>query len=339
MINVYIVSGFLGAGKTTLIQEMLKGMKDVMLLENEFGEVGVDASFFEDSLQVREINNGCICCSLRGDFKDALDDIRSYGVSNLIIEPSGVGKLSDIMPSVLGEKDMRLVSHVCVVDVKTAVKYHKNFKEFFDDQVIAANAIVLSHLDVADEETVNRALEVVQMLNDEVEINTKPISEYEHSELMDFLVRNVTYCSECVEFDSEEGCSCGIFSHHDHDHGEEEEHHHHHHDHDHEEGEEHHHEHHHHHHDDDEDEPFDALAFRPTRKYTEEEVRSMLDQLDESVIRCKGYVLGEGKTIYFNYVLDEANVFTGTDREEGLIVIIGTELDEEKWEKVFAVND
>ncbi|MBR3168584.1 MAG: GTP-binding protein [Erysipelotrichaceae bacterium] len=351
MINVYVISGFLGAGKTTLIQEILKSgiLKKPMLIENEFGEVGVDSAFFDGNLQVREINNGCICCSLKGDFKDALEEIKKYEVTDLIIEPSGVGKLSDILPSILSEKDMRLVSHACVVDVKTAVKYHKNFKEYFDDQVVMANAIVLSHLDAADEETANAALQIVQMLNDEVEVNTKPIREYSGLELMDFLIKNVSPCSECEELD--EHGHCPHDHHHDHDHDHEEHEHHHHHDHDeddheheehdHEEHEHHHehHHHHHHHHDDDEDEPFDSCAFHTSRIYTRSELEQALAQLDDSVLRAKGYVLSEEGTLYFNCLLHETNIFVGKPQQEGLIVVIGTELDEEHWEKVFLVNE
>ena len=316
MINVYIVSGFLGAGKTTLIQKMLSGMKDVMLIENEFGEVGVDASFFDNNLKVTEINNGCICCSLKGDFKDALEQIRAYKVSNLIIEPSGVGKLSDIMPVVLKEDDMRLVSHCCVVDVRTARKFHKNFKEYFDDQVIMANAVLLSHLDIANEKQVEEAIEIIKDLNDEVEINTKDVNEMNYEELLDFMVKNVNICPECLM--GEECCCC----HHEHEHD--------HHDHEHEC----HHEHHHHHHDD----PFEAISFKTDRLYTIDEVKEMMHQLDDSIIRCKGYVLSDEGTIYFNYVLDEETIFLGNKQEEGLIVLIGTELDSNKWTEVFKIH-
>ena len=153
MINVYIVSGFLGAGKTTFIQKLLKEKKFVkpILLENEFGEIGVDGAFFDSALNIKEINNGCICCSLQGDFEKALEEIEDLGVSDLIIEPSGVGKLSEILNVVAADDDFRIVSHICIVDVKTCHKYHKNFKEYFDDQVKAANAVILSHVDLADE--------------------------------------------------------------------------------------------------------------------------------------------------------------------------------------------
>ena len=190
MINVYIISGFLGAGKTTFIQKLLseKKFKKVMLLENEFGEVGVDGAFFDSALNVKEINNGCICCSLRGDFESALEEIESMDVTDLLIEPSGVGKLSDILNVVHEDDDFRVVSHICIVDVKTCKKYHKNFKDYFDDQVKAANAIVLSHLDVADEDKVIEAKEIVKSINDDVVILDKQMTDYSIDELMDLIV-------------------------------------------------------------------------------------------------------------------------------------------------------
>ncbi|MBQ5804228.1 MAG: GTP-binding protein, partial [Erysipelotrichaceae bacterium] len=127
------------------MQKLLKEKKfdKVMLLENEFGEVGVDSAFFDSSLKIREINNGCICCSLQGDFEDALEEIEDMGVTDLLIEPSGVGKLSEIINVIRRDDDFRIVSHICIVDVKTCRKYHQNFKEYFDDQVKSANAIIL----------------------------------------------------------------------------------------------------------------------------------------------------------------------------------------------------
>ena len=179
MINVYIISGFLGSGKTTFIQKLLseKKFEKVMLLENEFGEVGVDGSFFDSKLNVKEINNGCICCSLQGDFADALEEIEDMGVSDLIIEPSGVGKLSEIISVVKEDPDFRIVSHICIVDVKTCRKYHINFKEYFNDQVACANAIILSHTDVADEATINGAIDIVKELNHDATIVSRPINE------------------------------------------------------------------------------------------------------------------------------------------------------------------
>ncbi|MBQ2509376.1 MAG: hypothetical protein II529_01000, partial [Erysipelotrichaceae bacterium] len=255
MINVYIVSGFLGAGKTTFIQKLLKEKKfeKVMLLENEFGEVGVDGAFFDSSLNIKEINNGCICCSLQGDFEDALEEIEEMGVSDLLIEPSGVGKLSEIINVVKGDPDFRIVSHICIVDVKTCRKYHLNFKEYFDDQVRSANAIVLSHVDVADQETVDAAVTIVRELNEEAELITRPLDEYTIEELLNIIVSGGDILPEVDE---------------------EHEHHHHHHDDDEDEEHEHHHHHghhHHHHHDDDDDEIFKNQILEPTHVFTRKE--------------------------------------------------------------------
>ena len=327
MINVYIISGFLGAGKTTFIQKLLREKKfeKVMLLENEFGEVGVDSAFFEKGLSIKEINNGCICCSLQGDFADALEEIEDMGVSDLIVEPSGVGKLSEIISTIAEDDDFRIVSHICVVDVKTCLKYHRNFKEYFDDQVVSANAIVLSHLDVATEEEVSKAIEMIEEINDEAEITDRPLEDYPIEELLDIIVQGGEICPECVE---EHHCHC----HHHDDEDEEHEHHHHHDDDD--EEEEHHHHHHHHHHDD-EDEPFLNVIYRPSHVFSKAELEEILSGMDEDIIRVKGYVNGEEGTLYFNYVLREYHVFYGEKREDTLVSVIGTVLDEEKLKEVF----
>ena len=322
MINVYIVSGFLGAGKTTFIQKLLSEKKfdKVMLLENEFGEVGVDGAFFDKSLNIKEINNGCICCSLQGDFEDALEEIEGMGVSDLIIEPSGVGKLSEIINVIRGDDDFRIVSHICIVDVKTCRKYHVNFKEYFNDQVKAANAIILSHTDVADEETIKQAIEIVKELNEEAIIVDRPIEKMSIEQLLDVIVSGGDILPEV---DEEE-------EHHHHDHDHEHEHHH---DHDHEH---HHHDHHHHHHDDDdEDEPFKNLILRPEHRFTKAELEEIFTKIPEDIIRIKGYVLGESETLYFNYVLNEYNIFSGSDKDEALVSIIGTQIDHELFEELF----
>ena len=321
MINVYIVSGFLGAGKTTFIQKLLSEKKfdKVMLLENEFGEVGVDGAFFDKSLNIKEINNGCICCSLQGDFEDALEEIEGMGVSDLIIEPSGVGKLSEIINVIRGDDDFRIVSHICIVDVKTCRKYHVNFKEYFNDQVKAANAIILSHTDVADEETVRQAIEIVKELNEEAIIVDRPIEKMSIEQLLDVIVSGGDILPEV---DEEE-------EHHHHDHDHEHEHHH---DHDHEH---HHHDHHHHHDDDDEDEPFKNLILRPEHRFTKAELEEIFTKIPEDIIRIKGYVLGESETLYFNYVLNEYNIFSGSDKDEALVSIIGTQIDHELFEELF----
>ena len=325
MINVYIVSGFLGAGKTTFIQKLLSEKKfdKVMLLENEFGEVGVDGAFFDKSLNIKEINNGCICCSLQGDFEDALEEIEEMGVSDLIIEPSGVGKLSEIINVIRGDDDFRIVSHICIVDVKTCRKYHANFKEYFNDQVKAANAIILSHTDVADEETVKQAIEIVRELNDHAIVVDRPIEQMSIEELLNVIVSGGDILPEVDEEEHHH--------HHDHDHDHDHEHHH---DHDHEHHHDHDH-HHHHHDDDDEDEPFKNLILRPEYKFTKAELEEIFTKIPEDIIRIKGYVLGENETLYFNYVLNEYNIFEGSDRDEALVSIIGTEIDHELFEELF----
>ena len=317
MINVYIVSGFLGAGKTTFIQKLLSEKKfdKVMLLENEFGEVGVDGAFFDKSLNIKEINNGCICCSLQGDFEDALEEIEGMGVSDLIIEPSGVGKLSEIINVIRGDDDFRIVSHICIVDVKTCRKYHVNFKEYFNDQVKAANAIILSHTDVADEETIKQAIDIVKELNEEAIIVDRPIEKMSIEQLLDVIVSGGDILPEVDE--------------------EEEHHHHHDHDHEHEHHHDHDHEHHHHHDDDDEDEPFKNLILRPEHRFTKAELEEIFTKIPEDIIRIKGYVLGVSETLYFNYVLNEYNIFSGSDKDEALVSIIGTQIDHELFEELF----
>lgn len=322
MINVYIISGFLGAGKTTFIQKLLteKKFSKVMLLENEFGEVGVDGAFFDSALNVKEINNGCICCSLKGDFKSALEEIEDMDVTDLIIEPSGVGKLSDILNVVKEDEDFRVVSHVCVVDVKTCKKYHKNFKEYFDDQVKAANAVILSHVDVADDKE-EAAKEIIHEINDDVLVIDKPIESYSIEELMDLIVAGHEEECECEhhhDHEHDHECCCG---HHHHDHECE-------HDHDHEH-------HHHHHDDDDDDEVFKNQIIRTDYVFTKEELESILSNVDEDIIRIKGYVNSNEGTLYLNYVLNEYHIYLGEKRDDSLVSIIGTKIDRNKYKEVF----
>lgn len=305
MINVYIISGFLGAGKTTFIQKFLKrkAFEKVMLLENEFGEVGVDGAFFDKSLQIKEINNGCICCSLQGDFENALEEIEEMGVSDLIIEPSGVGKLSEIIHTIKNDSDFRLLCHVCVVDVKTCHKYHINFKEYFDDQVKSASAIILSHTDVTAEDKIAQAKELVYEINPEAKIVDMPIDSLTIERLLDLIVTNDD--NNLFEEASNE-----------HEH--------------------HHHEHHHHHHDeDDDDEPFKNLILYTDYLFNKEEFEEKLKNIPEDIIRVKGYVISQDDTLYFNYVLDEYNIFSGDKKDKGLISIIGTSIDEEFFKELF----
>ena len=317
MINVYVISGFLGAGKTTFIQKLLNEKKfdKVMLLENEFGEIGVDSAFFDKSLKVKEINNGCICCSLQGDFKEALEEIEEMGVSDLLIEPSGVGKLSDIIDVIKEDDDFRIVSHICVVDVKTAIKYHTNFKEYFDDQVKAANAIILSHLDVAEIDKVNEVKNMLKELNNTAIISNKHINEYNIEELMDLIVTGGEILPDLED----------THHHDEHEHHRDHEHHH-------------HHDHEHHHHDgdeDDEDEIFKNVAIKTDYVFTEEEIKDILNKMPEDIIRVKGYVKGKNGTLYFNYVLNEEHIYYGETRDDSLVVVIGTTLDKKGLRELF----
>lgn len=326
MINVYIVSGFLGAGKTTFIKKLLSEKKfgKVMLLENEFGEVGVDGAFFDSALNVKEINNGCICCSLQGDFESALEEIEEMDISDLIIEPSGVGKLSEIINVVKADEDFRIVSHICIVDVKTCVKYHKNFKEYFDDQVKAANCVILSHTDVADHETIHNAEHVVEEINDDVRIIDEDVKNIPIDELLDLIVAgHIEFEHDHEHHHHEEGeCCC----HHHHDDEECECHH------DHDDDEECHCGHHHHHHD---DETFKNMIIRPTSVFTKEELEKILSDVDEDIIRVKGYVNSNEGTLYLNYVLNESNVYLGEKRSDTLVSIIGTEINSDKYKGAF----
>ena len=310
MINVYIISGFLGSGKTTFIQKLLSEKKfgKVMLLENEFGEVGVDGAFFDKALKIKEINNGCICCSLQGDFESALEEIEKSDITDLLIEPSGVGKLSEIINVVSEDEDFRIISHICIVDVKTCKKYHKNFKDYFDDQVKAANAVVLSHLDVADENKIDEAKKIIEEINDDVIILDKPVSEYKIDELMDLIVKGY---EEDNEHEHHEGCECNCGCHHHHDHE------------------------HHHHHDDDDDEIFKNQIIRPSHIFTKEELEKILSNVDEDIIRIKGYVNSKDGTLYLNYVLNEYNIYLGEKRDDTLVSIIGTSIDKNKYMELF----
>ena len=310
MINVYIISGFLGSGKTTFIQKLLSEKKfgKVMLLENEFGEVGVDGAFFDKALKIKEINNGCICCSLQGDFESALEEIEKSDITDLLIEPSGVGKLSEIINVVSEDEDFRIISHICIVDVKTCKKYHKNFKDYFDDQVKAANAVVLSHLDVASENKIDEAKKIIEEINDDVIILDKPVSEYKIDELMDLIVKGY---EEDNEHEHHEGCECNCGCHHHHDHE------------------------HHHHHDDDDDEIFKNQIIRPSRIFTKEELEKILSNVDEDIIRIKGYVNSKDGTLYLNYVLNEYNIYLGEKRDDTLVSIIGTSIDKNKYMELF----
>ena len=267
MVKIDIISGFLGAGKTTLIKKLLKDGfqgEQVVLIENEFGEIGIDGGCLKEAgIQIREMNSGCICCSLVGDFGTSLKEVvTKYNPDRILIEPSGVGKLSDVIKAVQGdqdEDDIKLNSYTTVVDAKKCKMYMKNFGEFFDNQIQYAGAIIMSRTDIATEKKVQESLELLRSLNKDAAIITTPIENLDGKKLVEVMEHPVSLEQEMLEEEHEhhhhhhdDECGCG----HDHD-LEEHEHHHHHdhdeecgcgHDHDHEE-----HEHHHHHHDDEDE--------------------------------------------------------------------------------------
>ena len=267
MVKIDIISGFLGAGKTTLIKKLLKdgfNGEQVVLIENEFGEIGIDSGFLKEAgIQIREMNSGCICCSLVGDFGTSLKEVvAKYNPDRILIEPSGVGKLSDVIKAVQGvqdEVDIKLNSYTTVVDAKKCKMYMKNFGEFFDNQIQYAGAIIMSRTDIATEKKVQESLELLRSLNKDAAIITTPIENLDGKKLVEVMEHPVSLEQEMLEEEHEhhhhhhdDECGCGHDHDHDHDH-EEHEHHHHDHDkecgcgHDHEEHE------HHHHHDHDEE--------------------------------------------------------------------------------------
>ena len=253
--KIDIISGFLGAGKTTLIKKLLKDAfqgEQVVLIENEFGEIGIDGGFLKEAgIQIREMNSGCICCSLVGDFGTSLKEVISkYHPDRILIEPSGVGKLSDVIKAVQGveeETGLVLNSYTTVVDAKKCKMYMRNFGEFFNNQVEYAGAIIMSRTDIVDEAKAQASLELLREINKKAAIITTPIEKLDGKKLLEVMENPVSLEQEMME---EEVCpECG----HVHEHGEphDHEHEHHHHDHDHECGCDHDHEHEHHHHDHD----------------------------------------------------------------------------------------
>ena len=325
MTKIDIISGFLGAGKTTFIKKLLKEAiagEKVVLIENEFGEIGIDGGFLKDSgIEIREMNSGCICCSLVGDFGRSLNEVLTkYTPDRVIIEPSGVGKLSDVMKAVCdvaGEIDVVLNGSVTVVDAQKCKMYMKNFGEFFNNQIESAGTIVLSRTDVADADKVAQCVEMIREKNPKAAIVTTPIDKLTGEQLLEIIEQPTDDMAEQLLEEGKEGhhhhhddddeeCCCGHHHHHhddDDDDEDEHEHHHHHHDddeecgcghhhhHDNDEDEhEHHHHHdgecgcghHHHHHDHDADEVFTSWGLETNRTITKEKLESLLQELAHS---------------------------------------------------------
>lgn len=362
MTRIDIISGFLGAGKTTLIKKLLgdalKGQQ-VVLIENEFGEIGIDGGFLKDAgIEIREMNSGCICCSLVGDFGAALKDvITKYHPDRIIIEPSGVGKLSDVIKAVDGvekEAGVALNSATTVVDVMKCKMYLRNFGEFFENQVKSAGTIILSRTDKADTEKVEAAVKMLRELNPEAHIITTPVEVLGGKKVLDTMEGAIINLEQVEEEEhhhhhhDHDECCCGHdhdeeHEHHHHDH-DEDEHEHHHHDHDgecccgHDRDEEH--EHHHHHH---ADEVFTSWGQETVKTFTKEQIEGILKKLSEDtaygmVLRAKGMVAGaDGQWIYFDMVPEEYEVRDGAPEFTGRICVIGSKLAEDKLAELFGL--
>lgn len=337
MAKIDIISGFLGAGKTTLIQkllkEALKGEK-VVLIENEFGEIGIDGGFLKDAgIEVTEMNSGCICCSLVGDFGSALKEVvTQYNPDRIIIEPSGVGKLSDVIKAVQGvaeDVELDLNSFVTVADAKKCKMYIKNFGEFYNNQVEYAGSIILSRTGDVAEDKLNESVALLREHNKKAAIITTPWDELSGEQILKVMEDGNDMVKELLE--EEEICPvCG--GHHDHEH--------HHHDHD-EEcscGCGHDHDHHHHHH---ADEVFTSWGKETPKKYNKEELDTILQKLskDDSygmILRSKGILQTEdGSWIQFDLVPGEYEIREGSADYTGRICVIGSKLKEDELEGLF----
>ena len=369
MAKIDIISGFLGAGKTTLIQkllkEALKGEK-VVLIENEFGEIGIDGGFLKDAgIEVTEMNSGCICCSLVGDFGSALKEVvTQYNPDRIIIEPSGVGKLSDVIKAVQGvaeDVELDLNSFVTVADAKKCKMYIKNFGEFYNNQVEYAGSIILSRTGDVAEDKLNESVALLREHNEKAAIITTPWDELSGEQILKVMEDGNDMVKELLEeeeicpvcgghhdhehdhehhnHDHDEECSCGCGHDHDHDHDHE---HHHHHDHD-EEcscGCGHDHDHHHHHH---ADEVFTSWGRETIKKYTKENLEKMLEALSASdeygiILRAKGMLPAEdGTWIYFDMVPEETEIREGAPEYTGRLCVIGSKLNEDKLAELFGL--
>ncbi|MBR3039660.1 MAG: GTP-binding protein [Lachnospiraceae bacterium] len=365
MTKIDIVSGFLGAGKTTFIQKMLKEAfagEQVVLIENEFGEIGIDGGFLKEAgIEIKEMNSGCICCSLVGDFGTSLKEvIATYKPERILIEPSGVGKLSDVIKAVADieleneeMKDVKLNTAVAVVDVCKAKMYLKNFGEFFVNQVESAGTIILSRTQNVSEEKVTEVVNLLREHNAKATIITTPWDQIDGALILKNMEAGKSLEEELMkevkahrEEDRLHEHEHHHHHHHDHDddHVEDEHEHHHHHD-----GEEcddpecechHHHDHEGHHH---ADEVFDSIGFETPKSFTKEQIEGILDELSKEeeygfVLRSKGMVPDkEGGFIYFDYVPDEKNVRAGSPDVTGKIVVIGAKIKEDKLKELFGL--
>ncbi|EHO86257.1 hypothetical protein HMPREF0380_00549 [Eubacterium infirmum F0142] len=375
MTKVDIFSGFLGAGKTSLIKKLIsEAYKDeqLVLIENEFGDIGVDGEFLKDSgIQVNEMNSGCICCSLVGDFGKALAEVvQKYHPDRILIEPSGVGKLSDVIMAVenLHNDELVLNGFTTVVDAKKCKMYMKNFGEFFNNQIENASAIILSHTAGLGQEKLDACVELIRNHNKAAEIVTTNWDELDGKLILQTMEKRAGIDAELEHLKAEmkehhhhdheehehhhehgESCGCGHHhEHHEHEHHHDHEEHEHHHDHEehehhHEHGEScgcgHHHEHGHHH----ADEIFQSIGIETSHKFNETEIKDFLGKIGNftefgTILRAKGVVeSSDGGWIHFDYVPGEADVRAGSAATTGMICVIGVDIEETNIREALAI--
>ena len=379
MTKVDIISGFLGAGKTTLIRKLIKEAfagQQIVLIENEFGEIGIDGGFLKDAgINITEMNSGCICCSLVGDFATALKKVvDEYHPERIIIEPSGVGKLSDVERAVLdvaGEAGLEVATATTVVDAKKAKVYMKNFGEFFNNQVETARCIVLSRTQDISEDKLSEVVNLIRGKNHDAAVITTPWDDIDGKVIFGAMsdAKALEHELELAQehhhhhehhYDENGVCSCGHHHdeedhdhehehHHDHDHEHDHEHEHHHdhdHEHDHDHDHEHHHDrdhHHHYHHDHDADEVFTSWGVETPKKFDEDTLNAILDKLANSeeygqVLRAKGIVPDTaGKWLHFDLTPGETQIREGAADYTGRLCVIGADIKEDALAKLFGV--
>ncbi|MCD7835274.1 MAG: GTP-binding protein [Lachnospiraceae bacterium] len=374
MTKIDVVSGFLGAGKTTLIKKLLKEALDgnkTVLIENEFGEIGIDGGFLKESgIEIKEMNSGCICCSLVGDFGTSLKEvIESYSPERILIEPSGVGKLSDVLKAVegvTGTLDVQINSAVAVVDASKCKMYIKNFGEFFVNQLQYAGTIILSRTDKLSAEKISECVELIREYNTQAAIITTPLARLDGKtvldtiegadriedllqEMMDKAKLEPEHHHQHHHDDGDDEECCHEHHHHDddddgeccheHHHDDDEECCHEHHHHDDECGHEHHHHEHHHH----ADEVFTSWGAETPNVYSSEEIEKILTGLDSgeygTILRAKGMVpAGDTEWIYYDYVPGEHDIRSGKPEVTGKLCVIGAELNEDRLSELFRVK-
>ena len=343
MIKVDIISGFLGAGKTTLIKKLFENSfkkEKVALIENEFGEIGIDGTFLKESgIEIKEINSGCICCSLVGNFEKSLEElIEKYNPTRIIIEPSGVGKLSEVVKAVENVKrDIKLNVLCTVVDGGKCKMYFKNFGEFYVDQISEANTIVVSKTDKLSQEKIIEACEFIKQYNPTATLITTPIHELKGDMLLENLEDNISWVDALIH-ELKEKHGGHHHEHHDHECCEHEHHHDHHHD----------HECHdpncccHHHHD--ADEVFESWGKETVLAYSKNELTSILQALSSGeygiILRSKGVIKASDNSewYYFDYVSGDYDIKVGSPDVIGKLCVIGSNINKEKLEKLFDVR-